>query len=306
MPPMANQDSKTVELTRKKLGITPRKGAIPFLQILTGETAGQLVLLEQPELSVGRAPDCDLVLDETGISRRQARFLCTPGSVSLEDLGSTNGTYVSEKAITRVDLSRGETISFGGVVLAKFDYQTRGQLEINQEIYEQATSDVLTRTLKHEAFFDRLNHQRSIALRDGHQFAVATVRLDNFTSLSQTGVHDVGYVLLKQLADVLRHSTRLDDLLGRQDHQTFVVYIHGTSLKDSQMVADRMCQNIAKHPFKITAAERPLEVNLTASLGLVQWNPNFPLESLLSAAELSLGEAIKAGGNRVNLDYSSG
>jgi two-component system cell cycle response regulator len=301
---MFNQESKTVELTRKRLGINPRKGALPLAQILTGENAGQLIPLEG-EVTVGRAAGCDIQLDETGISRRHAKFLCVPGGVTLEDLSSTNGTYVSEKPITRVSLSRGETISFGGVVLAKFDYLTRGQIEIHQEIYENVTGDVLTKTLKHEAFVERLNQQRAIALRDHTHFALLLIRIDEFTNLAQNGVHDVAYVLLKQLADVLRVSTRVDDLLGRYDNETFLAYIHGTERAESVMVAERVCKNIAKHPFHLDTNENKLEFNLTASIGLAQWNPSIPLESLISAAELGLGEASSRGGNAGNTDYSA-
>ena len=300
---MSGIDEKTIELSRKKLGITPRKGSIPFMQILTGENAGQILLLDRPEAVVGRDTSCEIQLQETGISRRHARFASVPGSVTLEDLESTNGTYVGEKPITRVSLSRGETISFGGAVLAKFDYQTRGELEINQEIYEHVTSDILTKTLKHEAFLERLRHQRAIALRDNTQFALLVTQIDNFTKLAQTSVHDVAYVLLKQFADVLRRSTRLDDLIGRFDHETFMIYLHGTQVAETRVVAERILKNVAKTPFKITTGERTLELNLTASVGVAQWTQSVSLEVLCSSAEFRLQEAVKAGGGRVSADF---
>lgn len=71
------------------------------------------------ELSVGRAPDCDVVLDHGSVSKRHARLkwnaqkkLCT-----LEDLGSTNGTYLNAAIRIRkaVLLRDGDIISFGEV-----------------------------------------------------------------------------------------------------------------------------------------------------------------------------------------------
>lgn len=297
---MSSHESKTIELTRKRLGLTPRKGSVPHIQIMTGENAGQIFLLDNPETTLGRDESCEIQLMETGISRRHARFISIPGSVTLVDLNSTNGTYVSEKQIDKTTLSRGETISFGGAVLARFDYRTMGELEINQQIYEHVTSDVLTNTLKHDAFLERLNHQRSIALRDGNHFALALIRVDNFEALAKTSVHEVAYVLLKQLAEVLRRSTRLDDMIGRYDNETFIVYIHGTEAADSLMVANRIRTNVATTPFKLTSEERTLDIPLTASLGLAQWSPSVALASLTTAVEVCLAEAQKQGGNRVH------
>jgi hypothetical protein len=72
------------------------------------------------ELSVGRAPDCDLVLDDGSVSKRHATLhwneekrLCT-----LEDLGSTNGTHLNGAIRIRkaVELRDGDIIGFGEMV----------------------------------------------------------------------------------------------------------------------------------------------------------------------------------------------
>jgi hypothetical protein len=72
------------------------------------------------ELTVGRAPDCDLVLDDPSVSKRHAtlRWSDEKSVCSLEDLQSTNGTYLNgsirvHKAVTLRD---GDILSFGEVV----------------------------------------------------------------------------------------------------------------------------------------------------------------------------------------------
>ena len=72
------------------------------------------------ELTVGRAPDCDLVLDDPSVSKRHAtlRWNDERSVCSLEDLQSTNGTYLNgsirvQKAVTLRD---GDILSFGEVV----------------------------------------------------------------------------------------------------------------------------------------------------------------------------------------------
>ncbi len=66
---------------------------------------------------IGRSPDCDVSLADTYLSSRHARVAVDEGELTLEDLGSTNGTYVNEEMITgRVHLERGDVVQVGGVL----------------------------------------------------------------------------------------------------------------------------------------------------------------------------------------------
>jgi pSer/pThr/pTyr-binding forkhead associated (FHA) protein len=61
---------------------------------------------------VGRARDCQLRLDDDGLSRRHARLLPTPEGLQVEDLGSTNGTTVNGRRIERAMTRAGDEIAF--------------------------------------------------------------------------------------------------------------------------------------------------------------------------------------------------
>lgn len=62
--------------------------------------------------TVGRAPESSLRLDENGISRAHARLVPTDTGVQIEDLGSTNGTFVNGKRILRAEAKAGDEIGF--------------------------------------------------------------------------------------------------------------------------------------------------------------------------------------------------
>lgn len=72
-------------------------------------------------LSVGRAPNCDIVMRFNYVSKLHARFHLRGGAVhSLEDHGSSNGTGVNGKALTRgepIELHPGDKLSFGSLVV---------------------------------------------------------------------------------------------------------------------------------------------------------------------------------------------
>src|SRR5438067_1452099 len=63
---------------------------------------------------IGRSAECDLVLDQPGVSVRHCRLTETASAVVLEDLGSTNGTFVNGVQVTSpVRVARGDHITLG-------------------------------------------------------------------------------------------------------------------------------------------------------------------------------------------------
>lgn len=62
--------------------------------------------------TVGRAPESTIQLDESGISRAHARLLPSDEGVQIEDLGSTNGTFVNGKRVLRAQAKVGDEIGF--------------------------------------------------------------------------------------------------------------------------------------------------------------------------------------------------
>jgi pSer/pThr/pTyr-binding forkhead associated (FHA) protein len=74
--------------------------------------------LAEGENVIGRDPSCGVWLDQPGVSRRHARVVVTDDAAEIEDLGSTNGTFVSETAIAgRHALRDADIIQVGSVDL---------------------------------------------------------------------------------------------------------------------------------------------------------------------------------------------
>ncbi|MFM7561701.1 MAG: FHA domain-containing protein, partial [Planctomycetota bacterium] len=78
----------------------------------------QLVLLDRP-VTIGRHPDCEVVIDDNSVSRRHARISCEEGHFYLEDLDSRNGTEVNGSQI------RGKTRLFDGAEIGICDIRFR-------------------------------------------------------------------------------------------------------------------------------------------------------------------------------------
>lgn len=67
--------------------------------------------------TMGRAPRADFVVDAALVSRVHCRFTLTQGNqLELEDLGSTNGTFVNGKKVGKAMLSDGDKLAIGRVL----------------------------------------------------------------------------------------------------------------------------------------------------------------------------------------------
>ena len=70
--------------------------------------------LPEGEVLIGRSSDCDIQIEDPGVSRRHARLIVKPGEVVVEDVGSKNFTFVNEARLTGpTPLSPGAEIQFG-------------------------------------------------------------------------------------------------------------------------------------------------------------------------------------------------
>ena len=91
----------------------------PQLQFVNGNQQGQAAQVAGDRFLVGRGSDCQLTLADSEASRRHA--LLRPqadGSVVLEDLGSTNGTYVNGQRITApTTITLADTVRIGKTML---------------------------------------------------------------------------------------------------------------------------------------------------------------------------------------------
>jgi pSer/pThr/pTyr-binding forkhead associated (FHA) protein len=78
---------------------------------------GRTIPLTQPEITIGRLPECEIVVDDPGASRQHARIRRTDAGFVLVDLGSTNGTLLNDAPIQEQVLENGDRITIGQTVL---------------------------------------------------------------------------------------------------------------------------------------------------------------------------------------------
>ena len=94
-----------------------RRGTPRLVVVDPRERKGRAYDLNE-EQTVGRAAGCQITLDDTYVSQLHARVFNKDGTWFVEDLGSTNGTYLNTKRVsTPLAIKRGDQIKIGAVVM---------------------------------------------------------------------------------------------------------------------------------------------------------------------------------------------
>ena len=92
------------------------------LVMRTGPTPGKTYALSKNEIFLGRDINNEIVINDAEISRRHCRFLLTGEGYALEDMGSTNGSFIADKRLSGQQLLKpGDTIRFGDNVTMVYE-----------------------------------------------------------------------------------------------------------------------------------------------------------------------------------------
>lgn len=108
-------------LTKEDLDTIVRLSDGTALLISTrGAVSGSRYLLDEDEITVGRDPRADILLDDSTVSRSHAVFRRVNGAYSVIDAGSLNGTYVNRQRVDQKQLNNGDEIMIGKFRLVYF------------------------------------------------------------------------------------------------------------------------------------------------------------------------------------------
>src|SRR5215210_1736965 len=111
-PPMAPRRREPAPTGRGR-----RKGSGHLVIVAPAEQKGRSFELNG-ELTVGRAAGCQVALEDNYVSQLHARVFARDGTVWVEDLGSTNGTYLNDRRVSApLAVRRGDQLKVGSTVM---------------------------------------------------------------------------------------------------------------------------------------------------------------------------------------------
>ncbi|MGE3671222.1 MAG: FHA domain-containing protein, partial [Polyangiaceae bacterium] len=127
--------------------------------VIVGPKIGTQIHLEQPVV-IGRDPACAVHFDSDMISRRHARVESVAGIYQVQDLGSTNGTYVNDRRVETHRLQDGDRVGVGKILM-KFLDSNNIEAQYHKEIYDLMTIEGLTGGSNTRHYNDTLASERS-------------------------------------------------------------------------------------------------------------------------------------------------
>ena len=164
---------------------------------------------------------------------------------------------------------------------------------IQRELRHQSRSDALTGLANRRPFAEYLGLSMDLARRKQIPTCMLLADIDHFKSINDTYGHDVGDMVLRALAGMLRSACRTRDLAARIGGEEFAVLLTATKLEDAVLVAERIRQNIGKTPLL------PDGGRVTVSIGVAQYRPNESAQTFMKRADAAMYRAKAGGRNRV-------
>ncbi len=194
------------------------------LTVMNGLDAGRIAAIEGgAAVVVGRDPDVDLWSDDPSISRRHARFgRDAEGNVYVEDLGSTNGTFVRGQRVTLARLAPGDYVQLGATLLVRFEIIDGTDEALRRQLYEASVLDPLTHAYNRRYFAKRLAAEVAHARRGRTSLAALMFDVDHFKEFNDRFGHLPGDRALCFVTAQVMRLIREEDLLARYGGDEFV------------------------------------------------------------------------------------
>ena len=122
--------------------------------VLYGGELGRRTELPQHGITIGRDDDNVIHVELHTMSRRHAHLFVTDGKHHIEDLGSTNGTFVNEQELTRPTPLRKATLCAAAVPSSNSSTAATSEALYHEEIYRLTITDGLTQVANKRHFVD--------------------------------------------------------------------------------------------------------------------------------------------------------
>ena len=298
-PELSKQRSRPMQSTLMQLEPAQEFAANRHLLVrIDANYAGQVMNLENGAATVfGRQPDCTVCLNDDGISRVHARITPGPAGAWLEDLGSSNGTYVNGERIKGRPVRSGDVIQFGLRVSYRYNLSTEAEENAMRQLYDSSVRDALTGAYNRQYLTQRLTSEVAYAERHKTPLSLVMLDIDHFKKINDSYGHPAGDAVIKAVSERLERALRTEDLVARFGGEEFVCLLRGIPLENARMAAERIRIGVSAQPIRFDG----LEIRSTISLGVSCLNcvTESTGDALIATADKRLYVAKESGRNRV-------
>ena len=270
-----------------------------LVTVLAGERAGALFRLDGLDFVVGRGEEADIRIFDHGLSRSHARIFRRGPLYLLEDLGSTNGTFLGTERLSRpAPLADEARIGLGRSTILKFSLKDALEEQMLVKQYESTVRDELTRAHNRRALDERLASEFAFAHRHQTTLGVFMVDIDFFKKVNDTHGHAAGDAVLRDVSHRVLGAIRTEDFFARFGGEEFCLLVRGADPQQAAVIGERLRNLVETTP--IVHEGTPIWV--TASFGynwMGEERRSSDAAALVAGADAALYEAKRRGRNQV-------
>ncbi|MFH1655181.1 MAG: diguanylate cyclase [Candidatus Omnitrophota bacterium] len=166
----------------------------------------------------------------------------------------------------------------------------------NIALKTQAITDELTGLFTYRYFVIRLHSEMERAKRYNIGLSLVIMDIDHFKKINDTYGHQTGNVILREVSEILKTSTRKADVPFRYGGEEICVILTHTSKEGAMSYSEKMRQLIEEHSF---AGAKSIKITLSFGISSYPIDNAFKEKEMINAADIALYHAKEAGRNRV-------
>src|SRR5947209_6898216 len=284
-------------------------GRHPALVFLRGELLAAPIPLEREEVTLGRAIEADVRVNDARASRMHARIRVERDPATgaaryrVTDLGSTNGTLLNGQPVREAYLQDGDKLTIGEHLL-RFDLLDDIDREYQRQIHRLLVHDELTGLLTSKSFFSELRREAARAEAESRPFCVLMMDLDHFKQVNDNYGHLVGNQTLEEVGGVIMRSLRAGDVAARFGGEEFAAFLLDAQYAQGVVAAERVRAGVEEHLFaakrhgSAELEDRTLRITISIGVSAFPDDAQDPIE-LVELADTALYRAKRGGRNRV-------
>lgn len=170
--------------------------------------------------------------------------------------------------------------------------------DANDQLEKLAATDPLTGVANRREFLSRMEQEIARSLRSKSALSLLLADIDHFKLVNDNYSHQAGDIVLKQFAEQAQSMLRPGDILGRIGGEEFTILLTNTDLTQAKVTANRLREQIEKQVIEIDGDN----INITVSIGVVEYHPDNTVNELLHRADLLMYQAKERGRNRIEYE----
>ena len=269
------------------------------LTVVAGPNAGSLIMMDGDEMVIGRGEGATVRVDDDGLSRKHVRIFRKGGGYWIEDLQSTNGTFINGVPIPyAAPLNNADRIQLGRTLILRFQLQDKMEHEAARRLYDNAVRDPLTRLYNRRFMDERLKEEFAYSVRHQSALSVILMDIDHFKAVNDTYGHAAGDEVLRQIAMVVQETVRVEDVATRYGGEEFCIIARGIEAPGAMTLAERLRSRICG--LLIDSGDDQL-IQVTSSFGVATFDHMHPYvagNAVVEAADAALYHAKDTGRDR--------